>query len=459
AKTGDVYCLFYERGYRLLKDGGMLTFITSNKWMRANYGRVMRNFFTGNGTILQLIDFGDSPIFENATTYTNVLVWKKDKQEVKTRVWDLSKAYASDVSLDDLLVQQGECEPLFNENSFVVVKSEQTAIKKRIEEIGVPLKDWNISIYRGILTGLNEAFIIDGKKKDELIAKDPKSAEIIKPILRGRDIKRYKAAFADLWLVATFPTLNLKIEDYPAIKKYLQGFGRKLYQTGEEFIDANGEKQKARKATSNKWFEVQDTIAYYPEFEKEKILYAEIVFDSAFHYDTNSFYPEATTFIVTGERLKYLTALLNSKLLTYAFRTFYAGGDLRGNTFRYKKVFIELLPVPKLSPESQTPFETLVNYILFCKERNLEQESGLFELVIDGMVYELYFPGEIKAADCEVLKHIAKLPEFKDDWSDGKKLAVIEKVYKELSDSKHPVSVAMAKMQEIAEIKLIEGKR
>ncbi|MCF6153251.1 MAG: class I SAM-dependent DNA methyltransferase [Candidatus Kuenenia stuttgartiensis] len=202
-KTGDVYCLFYERGYRLMKNGGVLTFITSNKWMRANYGRVMRKFFTGNGAISQLIDFGDSPIFENATTYTNILVWKKDKQEVKTRAWDLSKVYASDASLDDLLVQQGEYEPLFNENSFVVVKGEQTAIKKRIEEIGVPLKDWNILIYRGILTGLNEAFIIDGKKKDELIAKDPKSAEIIKPILRGRDIKRYKAEFADLWLINT----------------------------------------------------------------------------------------------------------------------------------------------------------------------------------------------------------------------------------------------------------------
>ncbi len=126
---------------------------------------------------------------------------------------------------------------------------------------------------------------------------------------------------------------------------------------------------------------------------------------------------------------------------------------------RYKKVFIELLPVPKLSPGSQLPFEILVDCILFCKEHNLEQESGLFESVIDGMVYEPYFPEEIKAADCEALKHIAKLPEFKDDWSDEKKLQTIEKGYKELSDPKHPVSVAMFKMDTIEEIRIIEGKQ
>lgn len=455
-KTGDVYCLFYERGYGLLKDGGVLTFITSNKWMRANYGKVMRKFFAGSGTISQLIDFGDSPIFENATTYTNILVWKKDKQKAKTIAWDLSKAYTNDVSLGDLLVQQGECEPLFNESSFVIVKGEQTVIKKRIEEIGVPLKDWNISIYRGILTGLNEAFIIDGKKKEELIAKDPKSAEVIKPILRGRDIKRYKAEFADLWLINThngyadknkchIPRVDVK-KDYPALWEYLNRINKIMEGQVEKRYDQG-----------DHWSNLRN-CAYFNEIEKEKIFYAEIVFDSAFHYGTNLFYPEATTFIITGERLKYLTALLNSKLLTYAFRTFYAGGDLRGNTFRYKKVFIELLPVPKLSPESQLPFEILVDCILFCKEHNLQQESDLFESVIDGMVYELYFLEEIKTVDCKVLKHIAKLPKFKDDWSYEKKLVVIEKIYKELLDPKHPVTIAMEKMQKIPEVKIIEGR-
>jgi hypothetical protein len=282
----------------------------------------------------------------------------------------------------------------------VIVKSEQTAIKKRIEEVGVPLKDWDISIYRGILTGLNEAFIIDGKKKDELIAEDPKSAEILKPVLRGRDIKRYKAEFADLWLISTFPALQININDYPAIKSYLKSFGKRLEQTGED---------GCRKQTSNKWFEIQDTIAYYPEFSKEKILYAEIVFDSAFYYDSKFFYPEATTFTMTGERLMFLTALLNSKLLTYAFKKFYAGGDLRGDTFRYKKVFIELLPVPKLSSKAQLPFEILVDCILFCKSHNMESDATLLESIIDGLVYDLYFAEEMKQAHCYITDRITEV--------------------------------------------------
>ncbi len=141
----------------------------------------------------------------------------------------------------------------------------------------------------------------------------------------------------------------------------------------------------------------------------EKIFYPEIVYDSAFYFDVKAFYPEATTFIITGERLKFLTALLNSRLLTYAFKTFYAGGDLRGSTFRYKKVFLELLPVPRLSPEAQLPFEILVDCILSCKERNLEQESGLLESVIDGLVYDLYFPDEMKNAHCYITDRISEI--------------------------------------------------
>ncbi|MBI4848031.1 MAG: N-6 DNA methylase [Nitrospirae bacterium] len=398
-KTGDVYCMFYEQGFSLLSPKGVLTFITSNKWMRANYGKAMRKFFMGHGRIDQLIDFGDSQLFENATTYTNILVWRKDDISKEIHAWDLSKAYDADVSLEELLVREGTCSPLFSLDSFVIAKDDQFRIRKKIEVVGVPLKDWDIAINYGIKTGMNEAFIINGKKKDELIAVDPNSAEIIKPILRGRDIKKYRADFAELWMIATFPALQIKIDSYPAIRDYLKSFGKQLEQTG---------KPGCRKKTSNKWFEVQDTIAYHAEFEKEKIVYAEIVYDSAFYYDTKGYYPEATSFLITGERLKYLTALLNSKLLTYAFRTFYAGGDLRGNTFRYKKVFLENLPIPKIDLAAQRPFEILVDQILAAKKKHTPQspldrgevknaDTSALEKQIDEMVYALYglMPEEI----------------------------------------------------------------
>ncbi|MBF8275272.1 MAG: hypothetical protein HW390_345 [Candidatus Brocadiaceae bacterium] len=452
-KTGDVYCLFYERGYRLLKDGGVLTFITSNKWMRANYGKVMRKFFTGNGTISQLIDFGDSPIFENATTYTNILVWMKDKQKAKTKAWDLSKVYASDVSLDDLLVQQGEYEPLFNENSFVVVKSAQTAIKKRIEEIGVPLKDWNISIYRGILTGLNEAFIIDGKKKDELIAKDPKSAEIIKPILRGRDIKRYKAEFADLWLINTHngytdkngrhtPRVDVK-KDYPAIWEYFNRINK----------DFDGKVEK-RVDQGSHWTNLRN-CAYIQDFAKPKVIFGRFMDKPTYTFDKDGLLINDALYFATPAT-QYLAAILNSKVNWFYLSLLCT--DLANGFLQALLQYQVQIPVPQIPSNKQLLFEILVDCILFCKERNLKQESDLFESVIDGMVYELYFLDEIKATNGEVLKHIAKLPEFKDDWNDEKKLAVIEKIYKELSDPKHPVTIAMEKMQEIPEVKIIEGK-
>ncbi len=194
-KTGDIYALFYEKGNRILKDNGILTFITSNKWMRANYGKSLRNYFLKQVAIHQLIDFGDSPIFKEATTYTNIMLFSKAQDNVQVKAWDVSKTYIPNASLETMLAKTGEGFAFFNDDAFVIVPEKLGNIKKRIEAVGTPLKDWNISIYRGILTGFNEAFIIDDKKKEDLIAKDPKNAEIIKPILRGRDIKRYQCAF------------------------------------------------------------------------------------------------------------------------------------------------------------------------------------------------------------------------------------------------------------------------
>ena len=153
-----------------------------------------------------------------------------------------------------------------NNDSWVILNSIEQNIKAKIEAIGKPLKDWDIQINYGIKTGCNEAFIISGEKKKELIAKDPKSAEIIRPILRGRDIKRYSYNFADLWLIATFPSKHYDIDEYPAIKEYLLTFGiERLEQTGKTH-NIDGIKIKSRKKTNNKWFETQDSISYWEEF-------------------------------------------------------------------------------------------------------------------------------------------------------------------------------------------------
>ena len=141
--------------------------------------------------------------------------------------------------------------------SWVILSEIEQRIKAKIEAVGTPLKDWDIQINYGIKTGFNEAFIINGEKRKELIAQDPKSAEIIRPILRGRDIKRYSYEFADLYIITTFPSLKIDIESYPAVKQHLLSFGYdRLKQTGEK---------GSRKKTNNKWFETQDSIGYWEE--------------------------------------------------------------------------------------------------------------------------------------------------------------------------------------------------
>jgi hypothetical protein len=191
--------------------------------------------------------------------------------------------------------------------SWVILSSIEQRIKDKIEKIGKPLKDWDVNIYRGILTGCNEAFIIGREKRDELIREDPSSDSIIRPILRGRDIKRYGYKFAEQYIIATFPSRKYNVDDYPAVRDYLLQYGKKkLEQSG---------KAGARKKTSHKWFETQDPIAYWDDFSKQKIVWGEISDKPKFAIDPDgAYFPEATTFILTGESIEYLFAILNSKI-------------------------------------------------------------------------------------------------------------------------------------------------
>ena len=192
-KTGDIYCLFYEKGFQLLKHNGILTFITSNKWMRAGYGEKLREFFVKNTNPLMLLDFGGQKVFDSATVDVNILIFEKDKNKGKTIACIANENCRNNLSV---FVEQNSIVCSFNDtNNWVILSEIEQSIKNKIEKYGIPLKDWNVSINRGILTGYNEAFIINDAKRKELIAADPKSAEIIRPILRGRDIKRYGYEF------------------------------------------------------------------------------------------------------------------------------------------------------------------------------------------------------------------------------------------------------------------------
>ncbi len=422
-KTGDVYCLFYEKGNMLLRDNGVLAYITSNKWMRANYGKKMRQYFAEDINPLILIDFGGYKIFKSATVDTNILLFEKCKNNDSLNACAIGKNFTESSSLSDYLTEYSIMFNNLSEESWIISSIEEYAIKKRIEEIGTPLKDWEVSINFGIKTGFNEAFIINVAKKNELISADPKNAEIIKPILRGRDIKRYKAEFADLWLINTHngygTTSPVNIDDYPTIKKYLDGYYNKL------------EKRQDKGVTP---YNLRN-CAYLNEFKKEKIVWKRIGSIMRFCYSDVEELCLDSTCIATGLKIKYLTALLNSSLCLYEL---FMTSPKTGTGDQIISVqALEPLKVYYPSDNEQKPFETLVDCILFAKEHNMESEATTLESVIDGMVYDLYFEEEMKKANCYITDRIKEvIKPFKDDDTDDFKKQYIEKLVKFCNEDK-----------------------
>ena len=270
--------------------------------------------------------------------------------------------------------------------SWSILSDIERSIKAKIEAIGTPLKDWDIQINYGIKTGFNDAFIIDSAKRSEILgacqSEDERlrTDEIIRPILRGRDIKRFSYEWADQYIIATFPSRQYNIDDYPTLKEFLLSFGiERLEQTGKEYI-IDGEKVKARKKTNNKWFETQDSINDWDEFSKPKIIYPNMTKFLPFVYDTSGLVTNQKCFIITGERLAFLTAFLNSSLFKFCFADKFP--ELQGKTRELSKIFMDEIPVMEVSDEDEARFVMLVEATQknISKEKLLEIDNALFDL-------------------------------------------------------------------------------
>ena len=360
ARTGDIYTLFYEKGNELLNTNGHLVYITSNKWMRAGYGEKLRKYLSEETTPIVLIDLGPD-IFETATVDTNILIFKKGLSDEKCRACILKEDFNDEgfylndyVKLNSILLDK------FTSDSWLILSPIERSIKEKIEKYGTSLKDWDIQINYGIKTGCNEAFIIDGKKKDELIKQDPKSAEIIRPILRGRDIKRYSYEFADKYVIlAYFGSYKILPSKYPAIYNHLKQYEEKLKERGQcRYTSSGRTNNNGEYLGQHHWLELDNNprLEYLEEFNKQKIIYSEIVQSPQFFLDERGeFFVEATSFLITGEHLDYLVDWLNSSIIAWVFKQFYAGGGLGKKGFRYKKKFLEQLPIPK--PRNDMKYE------------------------------------------------------------------------------------------------------
>ena len=371
--TGDIYCLFYEKGLSLLRNRGVLCYITSRTWMKSNFGEPLRDLFVKHNPLL-LVDLG-AGVFTTATVDTNILLVEKKGYEGKTLSCDY-KDRSQDMSV---YIQQYGSELSFTSDAWAILNPLELSIKSKIEKYGTPLRDWDISINYGIKTGCNDAFIIDGAKRAELIAADPKSDEIIRPILRGRDIKRYGYDFADLWLINIECGSTNANRCSLAPEEYIKNTYPAIY---EHFIDianrpTRGKGLKGRDDMGDYWWELR-SCAYTNDFSKQKIAYREISDEMGACLIDDEYFLNNKCYIITGNiDLKPLVAYLNSNLFTQIVL------QMVNTTGGKGADFIDKLHAPNLTANQVNKLGTLVEQIQVCQSNVLDEQ-------IDQIIYEAF---------------------------------------------------------------------
>ncbi len=447
---GDIYEMFYEKGQALLKNEGHLCYITSNKWMRANYGKSTRNFFLKEVNPILLFDFGQELIFSSAIVHSNILLFQNKKYNNNL----LGATVSKEKPFNKTLINHFEDNKISLNFKFDEVWSisnnQLTLLKLKFEKKGVKLEKWDNKITRGIITGFNEAFILDQNQFKQL-AKNKENIKLLKKIVRGRDTRKFYCKDSNKWIIEVGYNEHENIKkNYPDIYLHLSNFESQLKERGQV---VNGQ---------HHWLELDNTPSkqFFEQFKNPKIVFSEIVSDPQFCYETTGLYPEATAFFITGSNLKWLSALLNSQLITTFFRIFYAGGELVGK-YRYKKTFLNSLPVIPPNVKYELFVNTLVDYLSFAK-LSLSDDfvptvlTTFYEALIDAIVYELYFPEEIKSAGKEILKHLGDLKPITDDMKEEKKLAIIQSEFERLYDPNHPVRFAIETLDSVEEVRIIK---
>jgi len=383
--TADLYVYFYEKGVKILRQNGLLVFITSNKFIKTRYGENLRKYFAKH-RINEIIDFTDVHVFEALVASCIFSISRSDFTDNKIKI-----AFTN----DSLLNFSGVSE-FVDKNSFLMSQKNLSekiwqlenetnlALKEKIEDGSVTFKEIRtISIYRGVTTGYNPAFIIDEEKRKELIEEDKANEAIIKPLLQGRNIRKWSYVKTNNYLI--FTRRGIKIKDYPVIKKQLQKFKRQL------------EPGVGRKSGSYNWYEIQDNTAYYPEFEKEKIIWGLTADKWAFAYDNDKHYLPSNGYILTSKEtpIKYLLALMNSRLMEFYFG--FIGIMTAGGAFTLKHETVAEFPIKLIEKNKQQKFITLVDQILaitkdddYLQGTQKQAQVKVLEREIDRMVYQIY---------------------------------------------------------------------
>jgi type I restriction-modification system DNA methylase subunit len=449
----DLYVYFYERAYQLLREKGILTYISSNKYFRSAYGENLRQFLGKNTTINQLIDFGDAPIF-TAIAYPSIIILSKEKPNIKAKVEALS--WQEGESLNDFI-------NVFNNQKILLAQSELKADGWRLEDtkvldllaklrsVGTPLDKYvNGKFYRGIVTGLNEAFVISKKQRDDFIVEDPKSVEVIKPFLRGKDVKRWSADFAEQYII--FAKRGFQIDKYPSIRKYLERYRTEL----------------SARATihTHPWYELQQPQeGIYQEFEKPKIVYQEIATHQAFAWDSQKLYTNNKIFFIPDSSY-YLLAILNSKIVWFFLD--HIVGKMAGGTYALQNIYVSQIPIRTATEAEQKAIETLIGYVIYLttalKDILSSSDSSMdklmtryFEQIIDAAVMELYLPEELHEHDTYFMRHLLSENIPNIDTIKGDKIQTLREIFNHLFEKDHPIRVGIFFLDSIPVVRTIRG--
>ncbi len=401
--TSDLYVYFYERGIQLLKDGGILTYISSNKYFRSGYGKKLRGYLASKTTIHQLIDFGDAPVF-TAIAYPSIIVTQKGTPS--TGVAPASSREDGDVGQASSLSDRQDACPtsehhvramnwqpgedvstfaqVFANQSFLIAQKELTPDGWRMEQpttlrlldklrqAGTPLGEYvNGQLYYGIKTGLNEAFVIDQSTRDRLIAEDVSSTDVLKPYLRGRDVKRWCIHYQNLWIICARRGIDIK--KYPAIHQYLFQYKQRL---------------ENRAPGNYAWYELQSNPGDTERFEKSKIIIPTITQNVAYAPDLNGYFCNDKTSVCVTDTVPFLLGLLNSSVLWWFIQQIAA--TKQGGFLEFKPMYVSQIPIPKATKKQQAPIVKLVDDILAAKQAAPDADVSALEAEIDAHVYRLY---------------------------------------------------------------------
>jgi hypothetical protein len=398
AGTADLFVYFIQRGIELLNPGGAFAYITSNKWYRAKYGTNLRGWLNRQTELKRIVDFGDAEVFD-AIAYPTIIIATRREAPVQApderdtlRVMN----WPQDLTRDDIPGFPRQVEEIgfdmpqkaLQADGWQLEPQAWRGLLERIRAAGMPLGQYvEGRFYYGIKTGFNDAFVIDGPTKDRLIAEHASSAEIIKPFLRGRDIKRWRVEPQDLWLI--FTRRGIDIDAYPAIKRHLEGYRDKLEPKPVDWDEDENGKWEGRKAGPYKWFEIQDNIAYWQEFDAPKIVVPAIQNKVDYAPDLAGFYSNDKTSIIVDERWTYLLAVLNSPVSWWLTQQAFA--SKQGGFYEFKPMYVAQVPIPSSSDYKRELMDGPVKAIVAgASDNRLEQ-------LLNGFVYELFFEDDLHA--------------------------------------------------------------